>query len=42
VWEWRFQFWNHWGEHLVGAQRAIYLYLRARGEDLALTGEGAG
>jgi hypothetical protein len=28
LWYWRFFFWAHWGEHLVGAQRAMYLRLR--------------
>jgi hypothetical protein len=27
VWEWRFHFHCHWGNHLVGAQRAIFLWL---------------
>lgn len=27
-WEWRFHFQIHWGEHLVGAQRALYLWMR--------------
>jgi hypothetical protein len=27
VWEWRFHFYCHWGNHLVGAQRAIFLWL---------------
>lgn len=28
AWEWRFHFYCHWGEHLVGAQRAIHAWLR--------------
>jgi hypothetical protein len=24
AWTWRFLYWNHWGSHLVGAQRALY------------------
>lgn len=24
AWEWRFSFLSHWGDHLVGAQRAIH------------------
>lgn len=27
AWEWRFHFICHWGNHLVGAQRAIFLWL---------------
>lgn len=27
AWEWRFHFRVHWGNHLVGAQRAIHLWL---------------
>lgn len=27
VWYWRFHFQVHWGQHLVGAQRAIHQYL---------------
>jgi Domain of unknown function (DUF5063) len=32
VWEWRFSFWTHWGEHLVDALRIIHLHLSADGE----------
>jgi hypothetical protein len=28
-WEWRFNFQIHWGQHLVGAQRALHEYLSA-------------
>lgn len=28
AWHWRFAFSSHWGEHLVGAQRALYLAAR--------------
>jgi hypothetical protein len=31
LWEWRFNFENHWGEHLTGALRALYI-LAARYE----------
>jgi Domain of unknown function (DUF5063) len=31
AWNWRFNFQIHWGQHLVGAQRAIHEYLS--GED---------
>lgn len=31
AWEWRFNFQIHWGQHLVGAQRAIHEYLREDG-----------
>jgi hypothetical protein len=24
VWEWRFSFWNHWGQHTVGALHVIH------------------
>jgi hypothetical protein len=27
VFEWRLSFCSHWGNHLVGAQRAIFLWL---------------
>jgi hypothetical protein len=27
TWDWRFNFQIHWGQHLVGAQRAIHEYL---------------
>ena len=27
AWEWRFGFQTHWGQHLVGAQRALHEYL---------------
>jgi hypothetical protein len=27
AWEWRFNFQIHWGQHLVGAQRALHEYL---------------
>ena len=27
VWEWRFHFSGHWGQHLTNALRAIYSYL---------------
>jgi hypothetical protein len=27
VFEWRLSFFSHWGNHLVGAQRAIFLWL---------------
>ena len=27
AWEWRFAFQTHWGQHLVGAQRALHEYL---------------
>ena len=27
VWEWRLGFQTHWGQHLVGAQRALHEYL---------------
>ena len=29
-WEWRFHFQIHWGEHLVGAQRALFLARRSK------------
>lgn len=28
VWEWRFSFRTHWGQHLLGAQRALHSYLQ--------------
>jgi hypothetical protein len=28
AWHWRFGYLSHWGEHLVGAQRALYLAAR--------------
>ncbi len=28
VWEWRFSFRTHWGQHLSGAQRALHSYLQ--------------
>jgi hypothetical protein len=31
AWEWRFGFQTHWGQHLVGAQRAIHEYLADEG-----------
>ena len=31
AWEWRFNFQIHWGQHLVGAQRAIHEYLAEEG-----------
>lgn len=31
AWEWRFNFQIHWGQHLVGAQRAIHQYLADEG-----------
>lgn len=31
AWEWRFNFQVHWGQHLVGAQRAIHEYLSNEG-----------
>jgi hypothetical protein len=31
AWEWRFNFQIHWGQHLVGAQRAIHEYLADEG-----------
>jgi hypothetical protein len=31
LWEWRFNFENHWGEHLTGALRALHI-LTARYE----------
>jgi hypothetical protein len=27
VWQWRFHFLIHWGQHLTGAQRAIHSYI---------------
>lgn len=30
-WEWRFNFQIHWGQHLVGAQRAVHEYLSGEG-----------
>ena len=27
VWQWRFNFLIHWGQHLTGAQRAIHSYI---------------
>lgn len=30
-WSWRFHFGVHWGEHLVGAQRALFLAIRQGG-----------
>lgn len=27
AWEWRFNFFDHWGWHLVGAQRAIFHWI---------------
>jgi hypothetical protein len=24
IWEWRFSFWHHWGQHLVGALHVIH------------------
>jgi hypothetical protein len=31
AWAWRFGFQTHWGQHLVGAQRAIHEYLADEG-----------
>ena len=31
VWYWRFHFDIHWGQHLVGAQRAIHQYISDQG-----------
>ncbi len=31
VWYWRFHFQRHWGQHLVGVQRAIHQYLTDEG-----------
>jgi hypothetical protein len=31
AWDWRFHFQIHWGQHLVGAQRAIHEYLSGEG-----------
>ena len=31
-WEWRFKFQIHWGNHLVGAQKAIRNYIAFKGE----------
>jgi hypothetical protein len=31
VWEWRWSFRNHWGRHLVEAQRALFSYLADAG-----------
>jgi hypothetical protein len=28
VWEWRFSFRTHWGQHLTGAHRALHSYLQ--------------
>ena len=28
VWEWRFSFRTHWGQHLTGARRALHSYLQ--------------
>lgn len=30
VWQWRFDFWIHWGAHLVSAQRALHEHLARR------------
>ena len=27
IWEWRFTFWSHWGEHAVNALRIIHARL---------------
>ena len=29
IWEWRFGFWSHWGQHATSALRAIH-YIRAK------------
>jgi Domain of unknown function (DUF5063) len=31
IWQWRFDYYNHWGRHLVHAQTAIYSYLAESG-----------
>jgi hypothetical protein len=31
AWDWRFHFQIHWGQHLVGAQRALHEYLSEEG-----------
>jgi hypothetical protein len=31
AWTWRFLYWNHWGGHLVGAQRALYFCFSSLG-----------
>lgn len=31
IWKWRFDYYNHWGRHLVHAQTAIYSYLAGSG-----------
>lgn len=30
VWQWRFSFWSHWGEHATGAIHALYWAQRKR------------
>lgn len=34
VWEWKFHFENHWGWHLLGAQRLIHFWFMKHGDDL--------
>ena len=31
AWDWRFNFQIHWGQHLVGAQRALHEYFSEEG-----------
>ena len=31
VWEWRFSFWSHWGEHAIEALRCLHAHLAALG-----------
>jgi len=33
VWQWRFSFLIHWGQHLTGAQRALHAYFVNREEE---------
>jgi len=37
VWEWRFSFWSHWGNHLVDALRAVHTHLAEVGGESLTT-----